>query len=194
MGIGKIISVNLLIFALLNIIFGIIFAAVGGLGVTIGQFFGLITTDIGGYFAAVFTLGGTAPDIFGGFWNYIAALLAGPSIAQPVVGMLWVLLPGLIAGIVSGKKANESSKDAFWGVFLSTVVLALLPLIIIAIPGFGIAGGSTIAQNMVSSIYFSIAPGGSAIWSLGSYFIPLVVSVFNAIFFGGIAAMSSSNL
>ena len=194
MGIGKIISVNLLIFALLNLIFGIVFVAVGGVGVGIGEFFGLIISDIGGFFTAVFTLGGTAPDIFGGVWNYVAALMAGPSIAQPVVGMLWVLLPGLIAGVVSGKKANESSKDAFYGVFFSTVLLALLPLIIIVIPGFGIAGGTTIAQNMVSSIYFSIAPDGSAIWSLGSYFIPLVVSVFNGIFFGGIAAMSSSNL
>lgn len=195
MGIGKIIGINLLIFTVLNIIFGIIFAAVGGVGVTIGQFFGLILTDGGGYFASVFTLGGTGPDIFGSFWNYIAALMAGPSIVRPVIGMLWVLLPGLIAGIITGKKyGNESSKDTFWGVFLSFIVLSALPLIIAILPFFAISSQTLISQNMVSNIYFTVGPGGSVLYSLGSYFVPLVVGLFNAIFFAGIAAASSSDL
>jgi len=198
MGIGKVLGINLLIFALLNIIFGIIFAAVGGVAdVTIGQFFGLITTDIGGYFTAVFTLGGTGPDIFGSFWNYIAGLMnpAEPHIARWVVGMLWVLVPGLIAAIISGKKyGNESSKDAFWGVFFSFVLLSALPLILAAVPIFGISSETLISQNMVSGMYYTIGPGGIGLWSLGSYFVPLVIGLFNAIFFAGIASASSSDL
>ena len=197
MGIGKILGINILIFAVLNIIFGILFAVAGGVGVTIGQFFGLITTDIGEYFTAVFTLGGAAPDIFSGFWGYLMGLMnpADPRIAQYVVGMLWVVLPGLIAAIITGKNfGNESSKDAFWGVFLSFVILAIIPLILAAVPIFGISGASIIGQTMVSSVYHTIAADGSLIWSLGSYFIPLVIGLFNAIFFAGIASASSSDL
>jgi len=198
MGIGKIIGLNILIFAVLNIIFSIIFAAVGGVAdVTIGQFFGLIATDIGGYFTAVFTLGGTGPDIFGSFWNYIAGLMnpADPHIARWVVGMLWVLLPGFISAIIAGKKfGNESSKDAFWGVFISFIILAALPLIIAAVPIFGISSETLISQNMVAPIYYTIGPGGMGLYSLGSYFVPLAIGLFNAIFFAGIAAASSSNL
>ncbi|MHA1745040.1 MAG: hypothetical protein ACTSWW_03505 [Promethearchaeota archaeon] len=195
MGIGKIIGINILIFALLNIIFSIIFAAVGGVGVSIGQFFGLILNDGGAYFTSVFTLGGTGPDVVSSLWNYIGALLAGPSIAQPVVGMLWVLLPGSLAAIITGKKyGNESSKDAFWGIFLSFMILAALPLIIAAIPIFGIYSETLISQNMVAPIYFTNGPGGIALYSLGSYFVPLVIGIFNAIFFAGIAAASSSDL
>ena len=195
MGIGKIIGINMLIFTVLNIIFGIIFAAVGGVGVTFGQFFGLILTDGGAYFASVFTLGGTGPDIFGSFWNYIAALMAGPSIVRPLIGMLWVLLPGMLSGIIVGKKyGNESSKDTFWGVFLSFIVLSAIPLILAAIPIFGVSSETLIGQNMVSAIYYTNGPGGMALYSLGSYFVPLLIGLFNAIFFAGIAAASSSDL
>ena len=198
MGLGKIIGINILIFAVLNFLFMVLLAVAGGVGgVSIGEFFGLITTDIGGFFTALFTLGGTSPDVFSGFWSYLMGLLnpADPHIAQYVVGMLWVLLPGMIAGIIAGKSyANESSKDAFWGVFVSMMVMAALPLILAAVPIFGIFGGSTISQYMVSPIYYTMAADGSLIWSLGAYFVPLVIGLFNAIFFAGIAAASSSNL
>ncbi|MHA1585086.1 MAG: hypothetical protein ACTSVU_01090 [Promethearchaeota archaeon] len=195
MGIGKIIGLNLILFTILNFIFMVIYAAIGGVGGSIGVFFSQIPSDIGGFLTALFTQGGNQATLYSSLVHY-AGKIANPSIFKPIVALLWVIVPGFIVAIFSGKKSRESPKRSFWGVFIALFILAFLPLIIVYVPSFGIiAQNHPIVSNLVPEIYWTIGLNGAAIaWSPMMYLAPLLAGLVNAMFWGGIAALSSSNL
>ncbi|MHA1720461.1 MAG: hypothetical protein ACTSWX_00575 [Promethearchaeota archaeon] len=192
MGFGKTFGISMGIYFLLNLIFLFIFAAVGGVGVTFGQFFALVGQDLGGFFTALFTMGGTQADVFNSALSY--AVPNGLSIAANIVGILWVLVPGLVAGIITGKYfSNESSKSAFFGTMTAIFVLTILPLIIVLIPAWTIPMDTTIGQTIVPAMYYSRVMGVLIPWTTMRYIYVVLAGLFNGAFFGGWSAMSSNS-
>ena len=78
-----------------------------------------------GLFRALLSPGGGIA-IFGfsdpiiGVLSYVSDLSSGGKIYIDLVGLLWIILPGLIAAIATGMKmADDNGKSAFLGIFLS---------------------------------------------------------------------------
>ena len=174
-------GISIGIYFLLNVIFLFIYAAVGGVGgATFGAFFGLIGQDIWGFFTAIFTVGGTQADVFTSL-IYHTRPNGYPYITN-IVGILWVLVPGLVAGILAGKYfSNESSKTAFFGMMLAVFVLSVLPILFVLIPSMGVSTTTAIGQTIIPSDFGS------------SYVLIILAGIFNGAFFGGWAAMSSNS-
>ena len=181
MGFGKTFGISIGIYFLLNAIFLIVYAAVGGVGgATIGEFFGLIGTNLWDFFTALLSPGGTQAGVFTSMMYHINPN-AYPLLTN-IFGILWVLVPGLVAAIISGKVSNESSKSAFFGMMLAIFILTVLPIIFILIPTLGISSTSAIGQTIVPSMYHT------------PYLLIILAGIFNGAFFGGLAAMFSSNM
>ena len=174
-------GISLGIFFLLNVIFLFIYAAVGGVGgATFGAFFALIGQDLWGFFTAILSPGGTQADIFTSL-IYHTRRNGYPYITN-IVGILWVLVPGLVTAIITGSKfSNESSKTAFFGMMLAVFVLTVLPIIFILIPALGISSTTAIGATIVPSMYHT------------PYLLIILAGIFNGSFFGGWAAMSSTS-
>ena len=186
-------GINLGIFFLLNAVFLFIYAAVGGVGgATIGEFFGLIGNDPWGFVTALFTLGGTQADVFNSALTY--AVPNGLTIQANIVGILWVLVPGLVTGIITGKLySNQSSKSAFFGTMTAIFVLTVLPIIIVLIPSLTIPMDTVLGQTIVPNMYYSSFMGVLIPWTTMRYILVVLAGLFNGAFFGGWSAMSSSN-
>lgn len=181
MGFGKNFGISIGIYFLLNVIFLFIYAAVGGVGgTTFGEFFGLIGDDLWGFFTALLSPGGTKVDIFASIMYHTVP--NGYPILTNIFGILWVCVPGFVTSIISGIKfSNESSKTAFFGMAFAIFILTAIPLIFILIPSMGISATTTIGQTIVPSLYHT--PFRTA----------LLAGAFNGAFFGGLAAMFSTD-
>ena len=192
MGFGKTFGISMGIYFLLNLIFLFIYAAVGGVGVTFGQFFAYVGQDLGAFFTALFTLGGTQADVFNSTLSY--AIPNGSSILANIIGILWVLVPGLVAGIITGKYfSNESSKSAFFGTMTAIFVLTILPIIFVLIPAWTIPMDTVLGQTIVPTMYYSRFMGVLIPWTTMRYIYVVLAGIFNGAFFGGWSAMSSSS-
>lgn len=181
MGFMKNFGINLGIFFLLNAIFLIAYAAVGGVGgATIGEFFGLIGQDLWGFFTALLTVGGTQADVFSSMMYHTSP--NGYPLITNIVGILWVLVPGIVTAIITGSKfSNESSKTAFFGMMFAIFILTVLPIIFAVIPALGIPTTTAIGQTIVPGMFNT------------SYVLVILAGIFNGALFGGVAAMSSSS-
>ena len=192
MGFMKNFGISIGIYFLLNAVFLFIFAAVGGVGnATIGEFFGLIGNDPWGFVTALFTLGGTQADVFNSALSY--AVPNGLTIQANIVGILWVLVPGFVTAIFAGKISNESSKSAFFGLMIAIFVLTILPIIIVLIPAWTIPVETVIGQSIVPPMYYSSYLGVLIPWTTMRYVYVVLAGLFNGAFFGGLAAMFSTN-
>lgn len=192
MGFGKTFGISMGIYFILNAIFLVIFAAVGGVGVTFVQFFTEIGQDLGGFITALLTMGGTQADVFNSTLSY--AVPNGLTIQANIVGILWVLVPGLVTGIITGKLySNQSSKSAFFGTMTAIFVLTVLPIIIVLIPSLTIPMDTVLGQTIVPNMYYSSFMGVLIPWTTMRYVYVVLAGLFNGAFFGGWSAMSSSN-
>ena len=176
-------GINLVIFFLLNAVFLFIYAAVGGVaGATIGEFFGLIGQDLWGFFTALLSVGGTQADVFASLMYHVNMSANPYPLLTNIVGILWVLVPGLVTALITGSKfSNESSKTAFFGMMFAIFILTVLPIIFAVIPALGISTTTAIGQTIVPGMYNT------------SYVLVILAGVFNGALFGGVAAMSSSS-
>ena len=176
-------GINLGIFFVLNAIFLFIYAAVGGVGgAAFGAFFGLIGEDLWGFFTALLTIGGTQADVFASLMYHVNMSANPYPVLTNIVGILWVLVPGLVTAIITGSKfSDESSKTAFFGMMLAIFVLTVLPIIFAVIPALGIPTSTAIGLSIVPGMYNL------------SYVLVILAGIFNGAFFGGIAAMSSTS-
>ena len=193
MGFMKNFGISIGIYFLLNAVFLFIFAALGGVGgTTIGEFFGLIGNDPWGFVTALFTLGGTQADVFNSTLSY--AVPNGLTIQANIVGILWVIVPGLVTALITGSKfSNQSSKTAFLGTMAAIFVLTILPIIIVLIPAWTIPVGTAIGQSIVPPMYYSSFLGVLIPWTAMRYIYVVLAGLFNGAFFGGLAAMSSGS-
>ncbi|QEE15728.1 hypothetical protein DSAG12_01555 [Promethearchaeum syntrophicum] len=182
MGFGKTFGISIGIYFLLNAIFLFVYAAVGGVGgATIGAFFGLIGDDLWGFFTALLSPGGVQADVFTSLMYHVNMGANPYPVLTNIFGMVWVLVPGLVAAIFAGKSSNESSKSAFFGLMLAIFILSVLPIIFILIPALGISSVTAIGATIVPSMYHT------------PYLIIILAAIFNGAFFGGLAAMFSTN-
>ena len=174
-------GINLGIFFLLNVVFLFIYAAVGGVGgATFGAFFGLIGQDLWGFFTAILSVGGTQSDVFTSLMYHTRP--NGYPYITNIVGILWVLVPGIVTAIITGSKfSNESSKTSFFGMMLAIFILTVLPIIFILIPALGISSTTAIGATIVPSMYHT------------PYLLIILAGIFNGAFYGGLAAMSSTS-
>ena len=174
-------GLNLGIFFLLNAIFLFIYVALGGVGgATIGAFFGLIGQDLWGFFTALLTVGGTQSDVFASLIYHVRP--NGYPLVTNIVGILWVLVPGIVTALITGSKfSNESSKTAFFGMMLAIFLLTVLPIIFAVIPALGIPTNTAIGLTIVPGMYNA------------SYVLVILAGIFNGALFGGVAAMSSTS-
>jgi len=180
MGFGKTFGISIGIYFLLNAIFLFVYAAVGGVGgATFGEFFGLISNEIGGFFTALLSPGGVKADVFTSMMYHITP--NGYPYITNIFGIVWVLVPGIVAAIIAGKLSNESSKSAFFGLMLAIFILSVLPIIFILIPSLGISSVTAIGATIVPSMYHT------------PYLLIILAAIFNGAFFGGLAAMFSTN-
>ena len=181
MGFGKTFGISIGIYFLLKAIFLIVYTAVGGVGgATIGEFFGSIGPNLWEFFTALLSPGGTQADVFNSMMYHISP--NGYPLITNIFGIVWVLVPGLVAAIIAGKVSNESSKTAFFGMMVSIFILTVLPIIFILIPTLGISSTSAIGLTIVPSMYHT------------PYLLIILAGIFNGAFFGGLAAMFSSNM
>ena len=174
MSFGKTLGVTAGIFVVLNFIFMIIAAAVGLLGVSsVGDLFSVFAANDPVIFISMMLIPFASP-ING---SILFLSLASYDIAISIVGLLWVLVPGLVATIVGGWKfADESSKTGFWGTFLGIFI----PMLIVTLLEiFGVVSG------LLTGLIVSDVLGG---------FILLFYSFLTSCFFAGFGAMVSSNL
>lgn len=197
MSLGKSLGGAILFYIVLNMVFLFIFIGVGGLtGIAIGEFFGLIGQDTFGFLSVLVGPGG-APiytgmtgfqDPIAGVYKCLSNAAAGTNVPVNVVGMLWILGPGLITGIVAGAKLSENSnKSAFVGVFLAVLILTLIPMLLNLLSQIDpVISGHTISQFLVHPMFMP----NYADKIMG----PLVFGVFSGIIYGGIAAVSASNV
>jgi hypothetical protein len=198
MSFGKTLGGALLIYIISNFIFLLAFIGLGGIeGTDIGALFGNIGKDIFGFLAVLFgpgggVVGGSVPTTFMYFLNDLLADTPVNKTAANVIGLLWVLLPGLLASLVAGMKfADDSSKTAFFGVFIAILICTLIPMIL------GAAGlmksdaglNNQISTALVNSIFFP-STGFTTIVYLGD----IMIGVFNGLLFAGFGAMVSNNL
>ncbi len=176
-------GISLGIFFVLNAVFLFIYAAVGGVGgATFGAFFTLIGGDLWGFFTALLSVGGTQADVFTSLMYHVNMGANPYPVLTNIVGILWVLVPGIVTALITGSKfSNESSKIAFLGVMAAIFVLTVLPIIFILIPALGISSSTAIGATIVPSMYHT------------PYLLIILAGLFNGAFFGGIAAMSSTN-
>ncbi len=181
MGFGKTFGISMGIFFLLNAIFLFVYAAVGGVGgATIGGFFGLIGKDLWGFFTAILSPGGTQADVFTSMMYHVKP--NGYPYLTNIIGILWVLVPGIVTAIITGAKfSDESSKSSFFGMMLTIFILSILPLLFVVIPSLGISSATAIGATIVPSMYHT------------PYLLVILAGLFNGAFFGGLAAMSSTN-
>ncbi|MHA1473569.1 MAG: hypothetical protein ACTSPA_13920 [Promethearchaeota archaeon] len=176
-------GLNLGIFFLLNAIFLFAYAALGGVGgAAIGDLFGLIGQDLWGFFTALLSVGGTQADVFTSLMYHVNMGANPYPVLTNIVGILWVLVPGLVTALITGSKfSDESSKTAFFGMMLAIFILTVLPIIFILIPALGISPITAIGATIVPSMYHT------------PYLLIILAGLFNGAFFGGLAAMFSTN-
>ncbi|WP_371803240.1 hypothetical protein [Candidatus Lokiarchaeum ossiferum] len=182
---GKIFGISTLMYLLLNLLFIVLYGIVG-LHNGFGEFFGLIGDDISGFLTALLTPGGIVGDVFGGTHHYIILISTPGSMSQGIIGLCWVILPGFLTALTAGiKLSHESSKNAFTGVFFMVLIFTSLPLILAAV--WSPNAASVMTTEMVPIMYQDIV-------GVMQYLYPPLVGLFNALFFGGIAAASASSL
>ncbi len=181
MGFGKTFGISLGIYFLLNAIFLLVYAAVGGVGgETFGAFFGLIGDDLGGFFTALLSPSGVKADVFTSLIYHTNS--NGYDILANIFGIVWVLVPGTVTAIFAGKLSNESSKSAFFALMLTIFILTVLPIIFLFIPALSISTATAIGASIVPSMYYT------------PYLLIILAAIFNGAFFGGLAAMFSANI
>ena len=182
---GKIFGISTLIYILLNLVFMVLYGIIG-LKNGFGAFFGLIGADISGFLTALLTPGGLVGDIFGGTHYYILMIATPGNMIQGIIGLCWVILPGFLVALTAGiKLSQESSKNAFTGVFFMVLILTSLPLLLSAFWSPDVT--SVMTSDMVPMMYQEVS-------GVFQYLYPPLVGLFNGFFLGGIAATSSSSL
>lgn len=182
---GKIFGIGTLIYLVLNLLFMVLYGILG-LHNGFGEFFGLIGADISGFLTALLTPGGIVGDVFGGTHHYIVLISTSGRMTEGIIGLCWVILPGFLTALTAGMKlSQESSKNAFTGVFFMILIFTSLPLILSAFWRPDVA--SVMTTDMVPYMYQNVV-------GVMQYLYPPLVGLFNAFFFGGIAATASSSL
>lgn len=217
MSFGKTLGMTILIYAVLNFVFAILFVALGGLQVLnfetfkvetveLGPFFSeYLASDYMGFICLLFAPGGLTLNPISAAQIYIVDMLAGDDAILPigaaVIGLLWALLPGIIAGVVAGSKfSEENSKTAFFGIMVAILVLTIIPMVL------SIAGQLTpvmivedhiITTYMIPAEYWPVTLDGTKFvieWATSGYVVVAVTGVLNGCLWGGFGAMSASNL
>lgn len=184
----------------LNLLFIILYPLFNG--IPIGYFIThMIPDDITGFLVALLIPGGGmhAGDVFSATGYYLGDLIKywdirDNSIGWDIFGFLWVWIPGLIAAIVIGKAFwQERPSKAFWNMFWVVFVLTILPLLIIIL--IEINGIYELTQNIIPLWLRTHTETGVPInWIPTMYLNVILVGVFNGLFFGGLSAISSTEL
>ena len=192
MSFKKIFFINIWLYLLLNLVFLAIYAVLyglGGMGIT--EVFGELPNDIWGLITAILTPGGTSTDFISSTMYHLSALFTpGGRIAYHIIGLLWIFLPGTISAFVAGRKYSlESTKKSYWGTILAITLLALLPIVFVAIPSLDMGITGVFSANVVSPVYWT-AP--AIVEGLQQYIVIVLYAFLNSAFFGGIAAASST--
>jgi hypothetical protein len=157
---------------------------------------GTLLTGLGGsdptLAAALNLLIGAMANPISAVLLYISAIISGGSnsaMVTGIVGILWVLVPGIVAAIVAGAKgAEDNSKTAFIGVILAILIVTIIPMILNLI--------GQIDPTMVGheiTIYF-VHPMYYIKNSAAAYVYPIIYGLFSGLLFAGFAAASASNL
>jgi hypothetical protein len=200
----KVFSVSLLLYFVLNLLLLIVYAAVGGYAMPIGDFFQLAIGDPLGFITMILQPGGISvfsympaeevalnawgsnTSFFAPFIIYIQQIARGyGNLAANIVGIIWVVAPGLLTALITGYKlSDESSKKAFWGTMLAFFLLNAIPMVF---------GGLGLLTGDLSTIYY-IQPYYLNLTGIGAYFLPPFIFLFSSCFYGGFSAMASNNL
>ncbi len=190
----------LLIYILLNFVFVLLYPLVNGR--TFGWFItDWMFKDLTGFVTALFIPGGGihSGDIFSSVAFYLGDLInywgdREYSIAWDIVGLLWVILPGLTTAILMGKTFwSERPSKAFWTEFATIFILTMLPFIfmlVIQINGIHIFSNALTPDWLLTHDRLGIEIN----WVPSMYLNVVLVGFFNGMFFGGIAAASSTDL
>jgi hypothetical protein len=177
---AKIFGLSALTYIVLNFGLMVLYGIVG-----LGLPFGDLLVNFSGLITAILTPGGTIGNIFGATHFYITEISTVGHMTRGIIGLCWVLIPGLIASLLGGiKLAQESGRNAFIGVFFMILILTSLPLLLSA---FLPATLDSMVTTFVPVMYHNVS-------GLFGYLYPPLVGLFNGIFFGGLAAAASSSL
>lgn len=187
------------IYILLNFIFILLYPLLNG--ISIGYFItGILFDDITGFIVCLLIPGGGmySGDVFSSFSFYLGDAItywtdrANP-VAWDIVGLLWVILPGLLTAILMGKKFwQERPTKSFWTEFTAIFILTILPLIVIFL--IEINDVYEFTQNLIP-VWLRTHDGGIATnWVPTDYLNIILIGIFNGAFFGGIAALNSTEL
>ncbi|WP_457557730.1 hypothetical protein [Candidatus Harpocratesius sp.] len=188
------------IYILLNFVFIILFPLFNG--IPIGYFLtGMVGKDITGFVVALLIPGGGLHSgyIFSSTSYYLGDLInywgtRENSIIWDILGFLWVWLPGLLSAIFMGKIfCQERPSKSFWSEFWAIFVLTILPLIIIF--AIEINGIYELTQNIIPLWLRTHTEAGISInWIPTMYLNVILIGLFNGLFFGGLASISSTEL
>lgn len=188
----KLFGMSLLFFFGLNAVFLLLYMVLGP--IPAADVFGAIGTDLGGFLTALFAPGGTesllVESLSGNLYNFFRLEDAGVSLIGNIMMLLWIVVPGTVTAIITGKKfAQESAKAAFWSNVLAVLLLSIIPLIFAVIPALNAAPDGLITTNFVAYMYWV---GGSITYGLANYLWVLLAGFLNGVVVGGISAASST--
>ena len=188
------------IYVAFNLVFIILYPLFNG--IPIGYFITkMIPGDITGFIVALLIPGGGfhSGDIFSSTGYYLGDLInywgtRDNSITWDIFGFLWVWLPGLTTAIIIGKLFwQERPTKSFWNMFWVVFILTILPLLIIIL--IEINGIYELTQNIVPLWLRTHTDAGVLInWIPTMYLNIILIGVFNGLFFGGLSALSSTEL
>lgn len=197
----------IVIYILLNFIFLLLFALVGGVvvdgaSVKFGAFWAvLVKEDIGGLIVTLLgpSGGSHADTIYSGVLYFVNDLISSygqrtNATSWNIFGILWTILPGTITAIIMGKFfCNEQPSKAFSTVMTTVVILTLLPILIAVIGA--IPGSLGLTNALVPQMYWTSTAADVVIWRPPeSYLKILFAGLFNGIIYGAFAMKSSTSL
>mgnify|MGYP006307543779 CR=1 FL=1 len=171
-----------------NLIFMVLFVAVGGLGpeVTVNVFFGeWVANDWGAFLTVVFQPGGNQGSFYLSILYYANPITTsadnGLTTGANVMGIIWVVMPGVISALIGGYKYSEGEiARAYFSTLFAIVLAYTVPIIISsaglldpALPNNFIAESGIIPDMFLNQVYIKF----------------ILVSFINGAIFGGPAAV-----
>ncbi|TFH26251.1 MAG: hypothetical protein E4G98_07255 [Promethearchaeota archaeon] len=190
----------LLVYVLFNLVFVLLYPLLNG--ISYGYYItDWVFKDVTGLITALLIPGGgiQSGDVFSSVAFYLGDLInywgvREYSILWDIVGLLWVILPGLITAILMGKKWwSERPTKAFWNAFFTIFILTILPLIfifVIQINGIHLFTGDLIPDWLLTHDRL----GNAINWVPSMYLNIILVGIMNGLFWGGIATVNSTDL
>ncbi len=176
-------------YVVFNFIFMILFLATGGIpGANIGEVFSTYAAgDWAGFVTLIFQPGGRQGSFYLSLMDFGAALTGGspmgPSLSTGayVMGILWVIMPGLISAAIGGYKYSEGEiKIAYFSTLVAILLANIVPLVI------GAAG--LLDPNLPDSLATATIGIIPLIYVQNMYIYSIMAGVVNGAVFGGTSA------